>query len=69
MAHGVIFSTLDSNTGKWHLSQIADEDYSYDSATSIVEGCGFTDVKGKTIGFVARTNFSEWILSHICSIF
>jgi len=32
--------------GKWHMSSIEDNDYSYDSAVDIVKGCGFTYVGG-----------------------
>jgi len=30
--------------GKWHLSEIADEDYDYDDSIEIVKGCGFDTV-------------------------
>ncbi len=32
--------------GKWHLSKIPDETYTYDNAVSIVKGCGFNTVGG-----------------------
>ncbi len=32
--------------GKWHLSRISDETYTYDNAVSIVKGCGFSTVSG-----------------------
>ncbi len=35
-----------SMIGKWHLSAIKDETYTYDNSVHIVEGCGFDTVTG-----------------------
>lgn len=41
-----MFCHIDVSPGKWHLSSIDDDDYSYDGAREIVKGCGFSTVEG-----------------------
>jgi len=56
--------------GKWHLSKIEKEDYSYASSVDIVKGCGFTDVGALYIENMANgensdfNSFSDGSFSH-----
>jgi len=55
--------------GKWHLSSIADESYTYDSAVQTVQGCGFTHVAGLYIENLTReeaffNNYRDGTFSH-----
>ena len=35
--------------GKWHLSVMSQQDYTYDKAVDIVQQCGFDAVKGACV--------------------
>jgi len=54
--------------GKWHLTTIADNDYTYDSATAIVQGCGFDTVKSLYIENLSNeggfNSYSDGTFSH-----
>ena len=58
-----------SNLGKWHLSRIDDDSYTYESAVEIVKGCGFDTVDGLYVeNMVADpdsfNNYSDGTFSH-----
>jgi len=54
--------------GKWHLSNIEDEDYTYDHARGIVQGCGFDTVEAMYIENLSKeggfNTYSDGSFSH-----
>ena len=55
--------------GKWHLSRIWSDEYTYESAVEIVKACGFDTVAGLYIENLARSedefdNYSDGTFSH-----
>ena len=59
------------NLGKWHLSKIKDDEYTYAAAVETVKQCGFSTVEGLYIENLASegaeggfNNYSDGTFSH-----